>query len=200
MKIENEFTVARPCSEAWAILMDIKRIAPCMPGAEITDIVDSNTFRGRVLVHLGPVAISFSGTAKFQTIDQNNYQATVAASGSDPKGRGNAEANIKFSLIEDGSSSRVKIHTDLQLSGSVAQYGRGAGMISALATKLVNEFAKNLDSQLTIEESSADPATGETERKSQKSTFTPPETKPIAGIQLGLSILWMAIKKFFGKN
>ena len=116
MEINNAFNVALPPAEAWAVLMDIEHIAPCMPGAEVTETVDEKTYKGRVSVRLGPVALTFDGVAQFEAIDEARRQVRVSARGADPKGRGGAEAKVNFSLAADGDGTRVDIHTDLQLS------------------------------------------------------------------------------------
>ncbi len=184
MEINNTFNVLLPPTEAWAALMDIEGIAPCMPGASITEVVDDKTFKGRVSVRLGPVSLTFDGTAQFEEIDETSHRARVAARGTDPKGRGGAEAKVSFSLAADGDGTRVDIHTDLQLSGSVAQYGRGAGMIADLASQLVGQFATNLNAQLAIQDGAA---------------AQPSAAAPISGLSLGLRVLWNAIKRLFSR-
>ncbi len=148
MDFDNSFEVPLPPDQAWRTLMDIERIAPCMPGAELTEIVDDKRFNGKVSVRLGPVALTFQGTASFEDIDEGAHTAAVRAQGSDAKGRGGANATVSFHLESSDSGSIVKIHTDLQLSGSVAQYGRGAGMIQDLASQIIAQFAQNLSNQI----------------------------------------------------
>ncbi|MEK9646693.1 MAG: SRPBCC family protein, partial [Alphaproteobacteria bacterium] len=148
MEFDNSFDVPLPPDQAWKTLMDIERIAPCMPGAELTEKVDDRTFKGKVSVRLGPVALTFQGTATFEEIDDVGHNATVKAQGADAKGRGGANANVGFQLEPSDTGSTVLIHTDLQLSGSVAQYGRGAGMIQDLSSQIIGQFAKNLAAQI----------------------------------------------------
>jgi carbon monoxide dehydrogenase subunit G len=151
MEFDNSFEVPLPPDKAWATLMDIKSIAPCMPGAELTEIVDDKTFKGKVSVRLGPVALTFQGAASFEDVDDTAHKATVKAQGADAKGRGGANANVAFHLEPSDAGSTVKIHTDLQLSGSVAQYGRGAGMIQDLAGQIIGQFATNLSQKIEAE-------------------------------------------------
>jgi carbon monoxide dehydrogenase subunit G len=151
MKFNNSFEVPLPPAKAWATLMDIESIAPCMPGAELTEIVDDKTFKGKVSVRLGPVALTFQGAASFEDVDNTAHKATVKAQGADAKGRGGANANVAFHLEPSDAGSTVKIHTDLQLSGSVAQYGRGAGMIQDLAGQIIGQFATNLSQKIEAE-------------------------------------------------
>src|SRR5215472_18749475 len=124
MEFDNSFEVPLPPAEAWDVLMDVKRVAPCMPGAKLTEIVDERTFKGTVGVRLGPVALTFAGTAQFESVDAAARRARIKANGSDAKGRGGAMAIVDFALKEAGSGSAVLVHTNLTLSGSVAQYGR----------------------------------------------------------------------------
>jgi len=152
MEFENSFEVPLPPAQAWPVLMDVRRIAPCMPGAELTEVVDENTYKGKIGVRLGPVALTFAGTVVFEDIDNDSHQARVKASGNDAKGRGAANAVSTFRLEPAGEGSKVLVHTDLTLSGSVAQYGRGVGMIQATAAALMNQFAKNLKNHLAQEQ------------------------------------------------
>ncbi len=192
MEIDNAFEVPVPVDEAWAILTDIEGIVPCMPGAELTEVVDETSYKGKISVRLGPVALVFNGTARFEEIDEAGYRARVNASGSDSKGRGGAAATLDFHLEPNGNATRVLIHTDLQLSGSVAQYGRGAGMISALAAQLIGQFADCLKATLAKREG-AEAALPE-----------PAPARPISAVSLGFRVLWDAIRgairRLFGRG
>ena len=148
MKFDNSFDVSLPPEQAWSVLMDVERIAPCMPGAALTEMIDDKTFKGTVSVRLGPVALTFEGEANFEEIDDATYTATVKAQGRDPKGRGGANATVTFYLEPSDSGSKVLIKTDLTLSGSVAQYGRGVGMIQSVASQLIGQFAKALEIEI----------------------------------------------------
>src|SRR5258707_1150133 len=151
MEFDNSFEVPLPPAEAWKVLLDINRIAPCMPGAELTEVLDLNTYKGKIGVRLGPVALTFAGIVKFEQIDGQAYTARVAAQGTDAKGRGGVNAASVFRLEPAGGGSKVLVHTNLALSGAVAQYGRGVGIIQATAAQLMNEFAKRLREQLAPE-------------------------------------------------
>jgi len=144
MKFDNAFEVPLSPDAAWNLLLDVRRIAPCMPGAELTEVLDERSFKGRVAVRLGPVALSFAGTARFEEVDAQARRAKVKAQGTDQKGRGGANAVVTFTMSPSGAGTRVDIATDLNLSGSVAQYGRGAGMIQAVAAELIGQFAAAL--------------------------------------------------------
>ena len=201
MEFENSFSVQVPVDEAWAILTDVERIAPCMPGAELTEVIDENSFKGKVSVRLGPVALTFQGDAKFEERDDAGHSARVKAQGRDAKGRGGANANVDFHLVpaEDGTTE-VRIRTDLQLSGSVAQYGRGVGMIKDVAAQLIDRFAEALHEQILAERGTEDDAA---EAAPEASPAAPPSVaKPISGFSLGASAMWNAflrwLKGLFG--
>jgi carbon monoxide dehydrogenase subunit G len=155
MEFDNAFEVPLPVDDAWKVLMDIRRIAPCMPGAELTEMLDERTYKGRIGVRLGPVALSFAGTVKFEDIDNANRSARVAAQGSDTKGRGAANAVAAFRLEPADGGSKVLVHTKLTLSGAVAQYGRGVGIIQMTAAQIITQFANNLKAQLAMDGAAA---------------------------------------------
>jgi carbon monoxide dehydrogenase subunit G len=155
MEFDNAFEVPLPVDDAWKVLMDIRRIAPCMPGAELSEMVDERTYKGRIGVRLGPVALSFAGTVKFEDIDNASRSARVAAQGSDTKGRGAANAVAAFRLEPVDGGSRVLVHTNLTLSGAVAQYGRGVGIIQMTAAQIITQFANNLKAQLATDGAAA---------------------------------------------
>jgi hypothetical protein len=148
MEFDSSFDVPLNQPDAWAVLMDIRRIAPCMPGAALTEVTDPQNFRGKIAVRLGPVSLAFAGRVQFEDVDDKNYSARVKAQGSDDKGRGSANATATFRVEPAEVGSRVFIHTDLMLSGAVAQYGRGVGMIQTTAAQIISQFAANLRKQL----------------------------------------------------
>ena len=204
MEFDNSFDVPLPPDQAWKTLMDIESIAPCMPGAELTEIVDDKTFKGKVSVRLGPVALTFQGTASFEDVDENAHKASVKAQGADAKGRGGANANVGFHLEPSDSGSTVKIRTDLQLSGSVAQYGRGAGMIQDLASQIIGQFADNLSKQIEADQPSAgDADTAPASDEEESASSTPPQSAAPAQVGgMAFKVLWnqivRSIKVLFG--
>jgi hypothetical protein len=193
MEFDNSFDVPLAPADAWSVLMDIRRVAPCMPGAALTEIIDPQNFRGKIAVRLGPVALAFAGNVAFENVDDANHSARVKAQGSDDKGRGSANATATFRIEPADAGSRVLIHTDLMLSGAVAQYGRGVGMIQATAAQIINQFAKNLRTQLE-KQSAATPAAADN-AVSPADAPLPEAAKPIAGISLGAKVLWQQLTK-----
>jgi carbon monoxide dehydrogenase subunit G len=189
VEFDNSFEVPLRPAEAWPVLLDIRRVAPCLPGAELTDVIDEKTYKGRIAVRLGPVALTFAGTVKFEELDNANHKARVTAQGSDAKGRGGANATSAFRLEPAGAGTKVLVHTDLALSGAVAQYGRGVGIIQATAAQLMTQFADNLKAQIVGEGASASPA--------QTPPGTPPPPRPISGFALMARVIWNAIARLF---
>jgi len=187
MEFDNSFDVPLPPARAWALLMDIPRIAPCMPGAQLTEIIDPQNFKGKIAVRLGPVALTFDGRVSFESVDEVNHAARVKAQGSDAKGRGAANATAMFRIEPAAAGSKVLIHTDLTLSGAVAQYGRGVGMIQATAAQLVGQFAGNLRAQLGQERSAP----------SHDAPPPPSAAKPIAGLTLLVRVIWSKLAGLF---
>jgi carbon monoxide dehydrogenase subunit G len=196
MEFDNSFEVPLPPPEAWKVLLDIKRVAPCMPGAELTEVVDENTYKGKINVRLGPVALTFAGVVKLEHIDAANYTARVAAQGTDAKGRGGANAASVFRLEPAGGGSKVLVHTNLALSGAVAQYGRGVGIIQATAAQLMNQFATRLKDDLAQDRSTA-PAPTQPMQSPIASTAAPPPAKPISGLALLAKAIWSWITGLF---
>jgi uncharacterized protein len=195
VEFDNSFEVPLRPAEAWPLLMDIRRIAPCMPGAEVTDVVDDTTYKGRIAVRLGPVALAFAGMIKFEELDGVNYKARVRAQGSDAKGRGAANATASFRLEPAGSGSKVLVHTDLALSGAVAQYGRGVGIIQATAASIMSQFAANLKSQIVDRNPPGAPAQGPAVQL--WSQPPPVAARPISGFSLMAKVIWSAVVRLF---
>jgi carbon monoxide dehydrogenase subunit G len=145
MELTNEFTVALPIERAWALLTDVERIAPCMPGAQLTG-VEGDTYSGQVLVKLGPVTAQYKGTAAFDSRDEPGHVAVLRASGRDSRGQGTASALITATLHTEGEQTKVTVHTDLTITGKVAQFGRG--VITDVSAKLLGQFAECLQTSL----------------------------------------------------
>ncbi len=152
MEFTNQFHVALPVSEAWALLTDIPRVMPCLPGATLKGKRDEGQYLGSILVKLGPIKLSFDGQAEFVRKDEQQHIAWLKGSGLDPKGRGSAESEFSFALkAAPGGGTDVTVTTSLQLSGAVAQYGRGSGMIAEVASHILKQFEHNLAASLRDE-------------------------------------------------
>ena len=204
MEFDNSFEVPLPPAEAWKVLLDIKRIAPCMPGAELTEVLDQDTYKGKIGVRLGPVALTFAGLVKFEHVDAATYTARVTAQGTDAKGRGGANAASVFQIEPAAGGSKVLVHTDLALSGAVAQYGRGVGIIQLTAAQLMNQFATRLKDKLAQDavaaasapvSAAAPPAPPSPAAASGEGAA--PAAKPISGLALIAKVIGSWIAGFF---
>jgi uncharacterized protein len=156
MQIENHFEIPLLPAAAWPILMEVQQTAACFPGAGMIECVTGDHYKGRVTVKLGPLAMVFSGNMHIEDRDDRAHSAVIKASWSETKGRGNANTITRFALQEQGDGTRVSLQSELQLAGQVAQYGRGAGMITAISTQLIATFADNL--RRRIQSAGADPS------------------------------------------
>jgi carbon monoxide dehydrogenase subunit G len=145
VQLENSFTVPVPIDEAWRVLLDIERIAPCMPGAAL-DSVDGDDFTGRVKVKLGPINLTYQGKASFIEKDEAAHKAVIDARGKDQRGNGTAAAVVTARLAAEGSITRVDVLTDLNITGRPAQFGRG--VMTDVGNKLLGQFADKLAAQL----------------------------------------------------
>jgi carbon monoxide dehydrogenase subunit G len=191
MEFDNTLDVPLPPAEAWKLLLDIKRIATCIPGAELTEVVDDRTYKGKVAVRLGPVSLSLVGRAKLEEIDHAGHKARLKAQGSDHKGRGSTDSVIDFRIEPAGSGSKVLVHTNVKLSGSIAQYGRGSGMIQSFASQLIGQFGDALKVELAANRSS--------DARSEAPVASAPPAKPISGLTLIAMVIWNAIVRLFGR-
>lgn len=143
MELVNDFTVKAPIDEAYATLTDVERIAPCLPGAQLTE-VEGDTYRGLVKVKVGPITAQFKGQASFVERDAEQHRAVLKAEGRDTGGKGNASALITAQLEEvDAEMTKVTVSTDLTITGKVAQFGRGA--LADVSEKLLRQFVSNLE-------------------------------------------------------
>ena len=145
MELTNEFSVSVPVDEAWAVLTDLERIAPCMPGAELQEI-EGDEYRGVVKVKVGPITASYKGVATFQERDDAARRAVIKAEGRDTRGQGNASATITATLVPDGDGTHVSVLTDLTVTGKVAQFGRG--VLADVSGKLLDQFVNALEADV----------------------------------------------------
>jgi hypothetical protein len=143
MDLNHEFTVPVPVEDAWKILTDVERIAPCLPGAKLEDIAD-DTYSGFVKVKVGPIQAQFKGQASFVELNEGAHKVVLKGEGRDTTGKGNAAALITAQLVaESSASTKVTVHTDLNITGKVAQFGRGA--MADISNKLLDQFVANLN-------------------------------------------------------
>jgi carbon monoxide dehydrogenase subunit G len=145
VQLVNEFRVPVPITQAWDVLTDVERIAPCLPGAQLLS-VDGDEFAGAVKVKVGPITVQYKGKAAFQEKDASGRRAVIKANGKETRGQGNAAAVVTAELKDDGDTTSCVLTTDLTISGKAAQFGRG--VLSDVATKLIGQFAERLEADV----------------------------------------------------
>jgi uncharacterized protein len=154
MKLEHSFQVAAPLDRVWEALIDVERVAPCLPGAEITEAGEDGTYRGMFSVRLGPTTAAYRGELEMEEVDAESHRAVMRASGQDKRGQGSAKATIVSTMREEGGATTVDVETDFTITGRLARFGRG-GMIQDVSNRLLRDFSDCL--QKTIESSEATP-------------------------------------------
>ena len=202
MDLNHEFTVNVPVAEAWAILTDLERIAPCLPGAQLTE-VEGDTYRGQVKIKVGPILAQFKGQASFMTRDDVAHKASLKGEGRDTTGKGNASAVITAELTSvTPTSTKCTVHTDLSISGKVAQFGRGA--LADVSDKLLAQFSENLNQLISAAPapSTPAPATSEAQAQSEQPTIRKIDGPEVAPLNLldtaGSTIAKRAIPALIG--
>jgi carbon monoxide dehydrogenase subunit G len=160
MKLEHSFQVAAPLDRVWEALIDVERVAPCLPGAEITEAGDDGKYRGTFSVRLGPTTAAYRGELAMEEVDADAHRAVMRASGQDKRGQGSAKATIVSTMREEGGATTVDVETDFTITGRLARFGRG-GMIEDVSNRLLRDFSDCL--QKTIEASEATPAAAASE-------------------------------------
>ena len=227
MKLEQSFEVAAPIDQVWHALNDLERVAPCLPGAAITDHDEDGTYHGTFQVKLGPTTASYRGTIKIESADESTHTATLKARGTDKRGQGGANATIVNTLSEHGGGTTVEAVTDFTITGRLARFGRG-GMMEDISNRLMRDFATCLSSRLAdapTAPSGEEVAKGEappeavaaaapqegadTESPGASAPPPPPRpspppaqpqaAKPVGGIGLFFSVLWERIRRRFGR-
>ncbi|WP_030512900.1 SRPBCC family protein [Nocardia sp. NRRL WC-3656] len=179
MKLDNTFTIPVPAAQAWPVLLDLERIAPCVPGATITSR-EGDDFHGRIKVKLGPVGLSYNGIIKVVSQDEQAGVAVLEGRGREARGNGTAKATITCRLVENNGSTDVFVDTDLAITGKPAQFGRGA--LADVAGTLIGQFATNLADEITASaQPAAEPLRAVTESQDTgAATVTAPRQRSVA--------------------
>lgn len=209
MLIENEFQVPAPIERVWAYLLHVERVAPCMPGAELTETIDDSNWKGKVRIKLGPVSLSFAGTVTMLERDDDAHRVVLEATGMEQRGKGAATALVTMVAEAVDGGTRIHLTQDLTISGMVAQYSRG--MMQDVSSRLIKQFASCLEATLSVEEeieekagpaeapgdedSGAEPAGGEP--RPTPAPRTQAVAAPVKGFRLGVWALWRAVVRAF---
>src|SRR2546428_3731489 len=198
MLIENVFTVAAPIGFLWNYLLDVEKIAPCMPGAELTEIVDDRNRKGKLNAKFGPVSMAFAGTVTIEDRDDAGHRVVLVAKGMEQKGKGAANAKVT-SWLEPGPNdglTTVKMQADITLTGAAAQLFRG--LLPEISKKLTQQFADCLQASMEAEQTSREGGQTTGGMAEALAQIAPPVVaKPVGGVGLGLSAIWVIISTFF---
>jgi uncharacterized protein len=207
MKMEQSFEVQAPLAQVWEALIDLERVAPCLPGASITGHDEDGTYHGTFSVKLGPMTAAYNGTVKIEEVDEAAHRATLKAKGTDKRGQGGANATIVNTLSERDGVTHVDAVTDFTISGRLAQFGRG-GIMEDVSNRLMRDFATCLSSRLgeapePNAPTGAEVTAGDAAPEAVAAASTPPPppapaAAPVKGFSLVFSVLWERIKRLFG--
>jgi carbon monoxide dehydrogenase subunit G len=190
MLIEDAFTVRTPVDRLWEVLQDVEAIAPCMPGAELTEAVDERTWKGKVHVRFGPVQMAFTGTVVVEERDDEAHRARLSAKGTEQRGRGAASARVESWLEPAGDEgTTVHIRSDLTITGAAAQLSRG--LLPEVSKLLTKQFAECLEAKLREE-----PAVAPMGIQAASETAPSMTPRAVDGFGLALRALWAAIRRF----
>lgn len=206
MKLEQSFEVEAPIERVWEALIDVERVAPCLPGAEISDAEEGGVYRGSFTVKVGPTTAAYRGELQMDELDSSTRTAVMRASGQDKQGQGSAKATIVSRLREQDGSTVVDVETDLTITGRLARFGRG-GMMEDISKRLMGDFASCLQADLergemeaAAEAAGAGAGEGAPGAEAGPPAESPAErrpTKPIHGLSLFFGVLWQRIVRLF---
>ena len=200
MQLENSFQVGAPPDQVFAYLLDINKVVGCVPGAELSEVVDPSTFKGKVKVKVGPITVAYSGTARIVDRDDGTHSAAIEAEGRETTGPGSARAKANMSVVADGAGSTVKIVTDYNVAGRVAQFGRG--VMEDVSRRLVGEMAACIKSNVEAGETTpaATPESGDAGPGAAPVSPPTATAKPVNAFGLLFSVLWARLRGVFGEK
>lgn len=200
MQLENSFMVAAPPDRVFAYLLDVNKIVGCVPGAELSEVVDPTTFKGKVKIKVGPITVAYNGTARITDRDDTNHGATLEADGRETTGPGSARAKARMTVEPDGSGSLVKIVTDYSVAGRVAQFGRG--VMEDVSRRIVTDMAACIKANVEAAEPGAGSAASEGggPGAAEHAAAPMPATanQPVNAFGLLFSVLWARLRGVFG--
>jgi carbon monoxide dehydrogenase subunit G len=209
VKLEQSFEVHAPVERVWETLIDVERVAPCLPGAEITEAGEDGTYRGSFSVRLGPTTAAYRGELRLEEVDESARRVVMRASGQDKRGQGSAKASIVSTMRQEGDATQVDVETDFTITGRLARFGRG-GMIEDISNRLLKDFADCLQQRIEAAPgaeptpvdavlaatpegaAAAPPATGGAE--------APTTAKPLGGFSLFFRALLDRLRRLFGRG
>ena len=193
MQLENSFSVNAPPDRVFAYLLDINKVVGCVPGAELSEVVDPATFKGKVKVKVGPITVAYNGTARITDRDDAARSAAIEAEGRETTGPGSARAKAVMKVDAEGSGSVVKISTDYSVAGRVAQFGRG--VMEDVSRRIVNEMAACIKANVEGGEQHAAAVSGGSVSADAPAPVT---ARPVNAVPLFFQVLWEGIRRLFG--
>jgi carbon monoxide dehydrogenase subunit G len=200
MKLEHSFNVSAPLHRVWERLIDVQQVAPCLPGAEITEVGEDGTYRGTFSVRLGPTTAAYRGELSLQEVDEAAHRVVMAASGQDKRGQGSAKASIVSTMSEAEGVTTVEVETDFTITGRLARFGRG-GMIQDVSNRLLRDFSDCLQSMVEAAPPAAEPdANPAAAAAPTESPPIPAPAKPVSGFALLFRALFARIRRLFRRE
>lgn len=194
MQIDNTFTVHAPIEAVWTYLLDVEKVAPCMPGAELTETIHEQAWKGKVNIAFGPMKLAFAGTVEMQERDDAARRVSLHAKGTEQKGKGAANATVTSWLEPADEGTLVQMRADITLTGAAAQLSRG--LLPEISKKLTQQFADCLEANMNAEAAAtAAPAPGTAPVEAAAPAAM--VAKPVGGIRLGIAAVWAAVVNFF---
>ena len=215
MRIENVFEVAAPPDTVYAFLLDVNRVATCLPGAELSEVVDPTTFRGKVKIKVGPITVAYNGTARIAERDEAGRVATLEAEGRETTGPGSARATARMSVLDAGGTSQVRLETDFTVAGRIANFGRG--VMEDVSKRLVAQMADCIKANLEVIEpapaaTGAPTAAGPSEAADPEAQVAagqaappvqaaaPRAARPVNALSLLFGVIWDRIRRLFRRS
>lgn len=201
MQLENSFQVGAPPDKVFGYLLDVNKVVGCVPGAELTEVVDDSTFKGKVKVKVGPITVAYNGTARISQRDDAQRTATLSAEGRETTGSGSARASASMKVVPSGEASIVEIVTEYHVAGRVAQFGRG--VMEDVSRRLIKDMAACIQANLERAEPQPGAAAGDLGAAGGTSAAPPPTQQTAAPVSV-FAMLWHLIKlrvaRLFGRR
>jgi len=196
MQLENSFTVDASPDRVFAYLLDVNKVVGCVPGAELTEVVDTSTFKGKIKVKVGPITVAYSGTARIAERDDAGRMATLEAEGRETTGPGSARAKALMKVAAEGSGSLVTVTTDYSVAGRVAQFGRG--VMEDVSRRIVNDMAACIKANVEGGHDMPPTAPAEGGAPAPAPATAPVTAKPVNALTMFFQVLWAGIRRLFG--
>ncbi|HKW59092.1 MAG TPA: SRPBCC family protein [Candidatus Dormibacteraeota bacterium] len=198
MQLENSFQVSAPPDRVFAYLLDVTKVVSCVPGAELTEVVDASTFKGKVKVKVGPITVAYNGTARIAERDEASRTATLTAEGRETTGPGSARASATMTVHTAGEGSRVEIVTDYHVAGRVAQFGRG--VMEDVSRRLINDMANCIQANVEADEPRDDDVAAAVERSEETAPRQVATVKPVSAFGLFWHLVKLRLARLFGRS